>query len=109
MKLYIPNCYNCNNKIPLGFVVQNRYILRNTYGDYFNIECPTCGNVGTYSPLNVWAETDSNAALGGGVVGGLIGLLGGPLGVIIGGAIGAGLGNENDASDKAIRDRFNNS
>jgi|GEM_PF-1006581 len=109
MKLYISRCKTCNNKIYLGVQARNRMDLKYRIGDTFSIQCPTCHTINIYSPNDVYAETSSNSALGGGVVGGLVGLLGGPIGLLIGGAIGGALGNENDKTDKDNVNRFNSS
>lgn len=109
MKLYVDRCDYCDTKIPLRIVVANRSVLRLRYGQSIRIQCPTCGNIHSYLPHRVKAESDSSSAIGGGVVGGLVGLLGGPLGLILGGVIGGAIGNESDSSDRAKVNRFNSS
>ena len=109
MKLYINHCQFCNIKIPLSITAANRQQLRYTYTNQFTVQCSNCHKLGLYSPSDVLAQTDSNSAVGGGVVGGLLGLVGGPLGLLIGAGIGAAVGNQDDSVDLDKVRRFNSS
>lgn len=109
MKQYIPHCQNCSHKIPLGTTFVNRTQLRYSWGNTFNIECPSCHSVNTYSSGDIYAESDSNAKVGGGIIGGLVGLLGGPLGLFLGAGIGTLIGNAGDSDDQKKVSNFNSS
>jgi hypothetical protein len=111
MKLFIPNCSNpnCRSKIPLAATFSSRMQLRYNWGNQFNIKCSTCYYVGIYYPESVFAEKDSNATVGGGIIGGLVGLLGGPLGLLIGAGLGSAIGNTNDGEDQKRVNHFNSS
>lgn len=109
MKLYIRRCHHCDSKIPLEIKAPTRAHLRHRYGEHFNVRCPVCHRVNSYTPSNVFAESDSNSTAGGGVVGGLIGLLGGPVGALIGAGIGTAIGSSSDNEDKEKVIRFNRS
>ena len=109
MKLYISHCKSCRKKLSLNIEAPNRYIFRMRYGQNFLVRCSSCYHQNMYNVNQVFAESDSNSTVGGGVVGGLVGLLGGPLGLIIGGAVGGAIGNEIDATEKKKVDSFNSS
>lgn len=83
--------------------------LRLRYGNHFGVNCSNCQQVHNYKVEEIIAETDTNAALGGGIAGGLVGLLGGPLGLIIGAVLGGAIGNDSDNSDQAKVKKFNQS
>ncbi len=109
MKLYIDKCKTCKNPIPLKLNVRNRAVIRNSYGDYVNVKCPTCNSAHNYTVYNFFAKSDSNSIVGGGVVGGIVGLLGGPIGVGLGLLLGGTIGNENDSTDRNKVESFNSS
>lgn len=110
MKLFIPHCRNCTNKMSLNITAHNRSGLRAHFsGSHFNGTCGNCGATYLYNVSEVRAETTANATAGGAAAGGLLGLIGGPLGLIIGGVIGGMIGNANDSEDQRQVDVFNNS
>lgn len=109
MKLYLSPCSSCQNRIPIGVTAPTRQELRNRYGFYVRVECPTCHHVNTFSVGDVYAVKDSNATVGGGLIGGVVGLLGGPIGALIGLGLGTAIGNTNESDDQRRVNRFNNS
>ena len=110
MKLILPSCNICGNRISLGIPAHIRNDLRARFGgNEFYCTCGTCQNRSIYNVSQVRAETDSNSAPGGAIAGGLVGLLGGPLGAVIGAILGGTIGGANDTEDIRRVNTFNNS
>jgi hypothetical protein len=110
MKLYISPCKHCGNKVYLDVLENTRSELRTRFqSDKLIITCNHCNNKNICDVTEVFAETDSNNAVAGGVIGGIIGLLGGPLGLIIGLGAGAVMGNFPDSEERSKVNFFNHS
>ncbi len=110
MKLYIPHCDYCSQRMNISVNASTRNELRYRFGgDEFNCTCGNCGNRGLYNVNRVFASAGSDGTPGGAIAGGLIGLLGGPIGLLIGGIVGGAIGNVSDNEDERKAEVFNSS
>ena len=107
MRLYIPNCSHCYNKIYLNILPSSRQELRQTFGSYFQITCPKCNTTAIYDIAQVCAEIDQNIVPATAILGGLIGALLGPEGAVLGGILGVGVGAAAAEEDKRKVIQFN--
>ena len=109
MRLYVKCKKDSSKKIYLSVYAETPKELIQKIGGYrFDIECPYCGEIHTYSINEVRAEKGPLSAVpAGAIIGGIIGLLGGPLGLLLGGGIGAWMGANADAAEEERVNRFN--
>lgn len=105
MRLYVQSPL-CGHRIYLNIVADTRHALAQHIGSqFFNMSCPLCGSLYTYSVNDVYAEPAENAAPAGAILGGLVGaLIAGPIGLLIGG--GGGLLVAGTQEQERVR-RFN--
>lgn len=110
MKLFVRRCDTCGQKVYLNITAYSRSQLRQRFGgEYFFIICNHCRHRNTYGVSNVFAETENDSAIAGGLIGGILGLIAGPAGMLIGGGLGALVGNNSDDEEKRRVHFFNNS
>lgn len=110
MRLYIPHCWRCQEKIYLDVYAETRSELREKVGSNFQVECDSCGNVARYSVSDVQAEKGANSTAAGTIIGGVIGgLAGGPAGALAGAFGGTVLGANSDEQEREKVNRFNKS
>lgn len=109
MRLLIPKCNICNEKIYINIIGETRQELVSKVGHNFKVKCDACNNINYYSVYDITAEKGISRTPTGAILGGIIGIIGGPLGIILGSGIGTLLGGASDINEKGRIDNFNQS
>lgn len=109
MRLFVPSCRNCEQKVHLNVVRETRSELRAEIGNPFELECNHCGEVHQYQISEVQAEKGAPSSAAGTIIGGAIGIAGGPIGIVLGALGGAILGANAEEEEGEKVEKFNNS
>lgn len=102
---YFVTCKHCFKK----FFVSANVLTRSELPYDFNLTCPSCRKILSYTPYDVFAETSILGSQGLAVLGGLIGLAAGGVGALLGAGLGAAVGKKSEEKDKQDVERFNSS